>query len=84
MLDGRPGGDVFPARYRANTAATIRRLAAECGLEVEKILPVATTAQFVVILPVALLELLWIRLLMTRGMASLRQALIVTLRKPAA
>jgi ubiquinone/menaquinone biosynthesis C-methylase UbiE len=82
MLDGRPAEDVFETHYRANTASQIRKLANENGLDVVKIRFIATTAKFAVIAPIAFLELLWIRLLLTRAFRPLRTNLIVTLRKP--
>ena len=36
-LYGRDEADTFPVRYRANTAASIRALAARCGLEVAEL-----------------------------------------------
>lgn len=72
---------MFRTHYRANTEQDIRRLAAESGFEVEVLRHVATDAQFAVILPVAIVELAWIRLLMNPQAAQWRQALIVSLRR---
>lgn len=82
ILDGRPSEDVFKTYYRSNTESQIRKLAQETGFEVVSIRYIASSAKFAVILPFAILELFWIRLLLTRPFRSLRTNLIVTLAKP--
>lgn len=82
LLEGRESSDVFPTYYRANTAGRITELAATAGFEVEQLQHVVSSAQFAVLLPLAVLELAWIRLLMTRRLESRRHTLIVTLRRP--
>jgi|SRR5580704_243111 SAM-dependent methyltransferase len=81
LLDGRAAEDVFKTYYRANTESQIRRLAQQTGFEIEKLRLVASVAKFAVIAPLAFFELLWIRLLLWRGLRSLRTNLIVTLKK---
>ena len=83
ILEGRPADDVFPTFYRCNHPETIKRLATQAGLEVERIRPIVTTAAFVVIPPLAFAELILIRALMTNAGKPLRPNLIVVLRKPA-
>jgi hypothetical protein len=61
----------------------VRRLAAETGLALEDVDLVTTSAALVVIPPAVVLELLWIRLLMTKALRPLRTNLIAVLRKPA-
>jgi len=82
VLDGRAQEDVFKTHYRSNTEAQIRKLAQETGFEVVNIRFVASSAKFAVILPLAFLELFWIKLLLTRPFRPLRTNLIVTLAKP--
>jgi SAM-dependent methyltransferase len=82
-FDGREAADVFPAHYRANSPRQLHRLAAAAGLELDTVSLVTTSAVFVVIPPLMVLELLWIRLLMTRPLRPLRPNLIAVLRKPA-
>lgn len=82
VLDGRPAGDVFRTFYKANTESHIRRIAEAAGLEVFKIQFAASTAKFAIIAPLAFIELLWIRVLLTRPFRRLRTNLIVTLHKP--
>jgi SAM-dependent methyltransferase len=83
VFDGRDAEDVFPAYYRANSPRRLRTLAAATGFEVGAVRLVTTSAAFAVIPPLAVLELAWIRLLMTRPLRPLRTNLIATLRKPA-
>ena len=84
VLDGRPAADVFETHYRSNTESQICRLARESGFEVRSIRYVASSAKFAVILPLAFLELFWIKILLTRPFRRLRTNLIVILAKPIA
>lgn len=81
LLDGRKQEDVFPAYYRANKENVINRLAADCGLQVVKIRMIVTDAVFGLVPPMALFELVWIRLLLTKRFRSLRTNIIAILRK---
>lgn len=82
FLEGREEKDVFPAFYRANSRKRISRVAANAGLEVARFSPVVSSAQLVMIPPLVLLELLWIRLLMTRPFRGMRTNIIACLRRP--
>lgn len=81
-LDGRSEEDVFSAHYRINTGRDIAQIADVCGYEVDEIRPVATAPQFIMFPPLALLELLIIKLLMTQKPRRFRQNIIAVLRKP--
>jgi ubiquinone/menaquinone biosynthesis C-methylase UbiE len=83
VLQGRPSEDVFRTFYRANTEADIHRLARAAGFGPPETRLVASTAELAVIPPLAFLELLWIKLLLTKGFRSLRTNLIVILAKQA-
>jgi len=84
LLQGREAADVYPTHYRANSDATIRRLADAAGLSVHELNHIPSTPQTIP-LPILLpFELLWIRLTMTRPLQSLRTNFIVHLRKPGA
>lgn len=83
VLQSRSSADVYPTHYRANTPAAIRRLAQAAGFEVHEMRSISSSPQ-TILLPMLLpLELLWIRLTMTRSLQSLRTNLIVSLRKRA-
>lgn len=83
VLEQRREEDLFPTHYRANTKGTIRRLARDAGFEIAHFQPIPSDAALLVVPPLAALELVWIRLTMTRALAPLRTNLIVALRKPA-
>jgi ubiquinone/menaquinone biosynthesis C-methylase UbiE len=82
LLEGRAGEDHFPTFYRANSAEDIRAVAEEIGFDVPDIRYVCTTAICAKILPLAAIELMWIRLLLKERMRRYRQDLICVLRKP--
>ena len=81
VLDGRKEEDVFETHYKANTARRISALARLTGFEAVKIKMLVTSAAFALVLPVAVAELIWIRLLMTRPFKPLRTNIIAILRK---
>ncbi len=81
VLEGRKEEDVFETHYKANTARRISALARLTGFEAVKIKMLVTSAAFALVLPVAVAELIWIRLLMTRPFKPLRTNIIAILRK---
>ena len=81
LIEGRAAADVFPTFYRANTTADVAEAARQAGLVVEDIRLVATAPEFAALPPVALFELLWIRLLLKRPLRQLRTNLLVVLRR---
>jgi ubiquinone/menaquinone biosynthesis C-methylase UbiE len=76
VLEGRRTEDVFPTFYRANTAQHLHHIAANSEFSVREIRYLTSSAVFAVVLPLAIVELLWIRLLMTRRLAPYRHTLI--------
>jgi SAM-dependent methyltransferase len=81
LLEGRKEEDVFETFYRANTPRSIQALSERAHLDVVDVKLLVSAAMFVVIPPLAILELLWIRLLMTRRFASLRPNLLAILKR---
>lgn len=81
-LEDRRAADVFPTHYRLNDAPRIRALAKDAGFTVERLELASTSAITVMLGPIVLLELLWIRLLRHPSLARFRSNLIVVLRKP--
>jgi ubiquinone/menaquinone biosynthesis C-methylase UbiE len=69
LLEGRHSEDVYPTFYCCNSERTIIETANVSGLEVTQICYIPTTATFARILPIAALELLWIRVTMWESMA---------------
>jgi len=81
MLEGRRSEDVFKTYYRANEETDVKRLAESTGFAPTKIQLIAFSAEFAIISPLTVIELLWIRVLLTRSFRHLRTNLIVTLTK---
>lgn len=82
LLEGRRPDDRFRTYYRANSERDIAASATAAGLGLVGIDFVPSTALFAMIAPLAVLELLWIRLTMRRFPA-LRSNLVVILERPA-
>jgi hypothetical protein len=81
LLQRREEEDVFPAYYRLNSPASIRKTAAESGFKVNEIRLVCSSAQVVVFPPIAFLELIWIRFLLSKTGRPLRTNIITILEK---
>ena len=82
ILHGRAPDDVYPAVYRANTIPAIRLAATTVGMNVVWIHPVLSDAICAIAFPIAVLELLWLRVLGLPRLAALRPYLIGLLQKP--
>ena len=78
-LEGRAEADVFPTYYRCNDAQAIKRLADEAGFVPTFIRYVSSNAHFAVVLPLALIELLYVRLTRAARFEHLRSNLVVSL-----
>lgn len=83
LLDGRKPHDVFLTHYKANNETVIRDLASDCGFEVITIKMIVTDALFAVVPPIALVELIWIRLLLTKRLKRYRTGIISVFKKNA-
>lgn len=82
FVEGRAAEDVFPAHYRANSRKQIASVARSIGMEILKFRLITSAAQLVMIPPLVIAELLWIRLLMTRPFRGLRTNIIACLKRP--
>jgi ubiquinone/menaquinone biosynthesis C-methylase UbiE len=81
ILQGREEDDIFPAFYKINSPREIREIAAAAGFEVTEIKMTVSAPQFIVVPPIVLFELFWIRFLMTKLGKPLRTGIIATLTK---
>jgi ubiquinone/menaquinone biosynthesis C-methylase UbiE len=81
LLDGRSENDVFEAHYKANTRNRIGELAQASGFELVKIKMLVSEAGFMFIPPLAIPELFWIKVLMTKSFKPLRTTIIAVLKK---
>jgi ubiquinone/menaquinone biosynthesis C-methylase UbiE len=81
LLDGRTENDVFETHYKANTRKKIGELAQAAGFELTKIKMFVSEAGFMFVPPLAVPELVWIRLLMTESLKPLRTTIMAILKK---
>jgi ubiquinone/menaquinone biosynthesis C-methylase UbiE len=81
VLQGRNSEDVYPTFYRCNTEESIIEVANDNGLEVKQILHIPSTATFARILPIAAIELLWIRATMLEPLSRYRTNILGLFRK---
>ena len=81
LFHGRREEDIFITYYRANTRQRINSLAKTSGFEVVKIKMIVSDAQFVIIPPLVILELICIRILMTKLFKPLGTNIIAILKK---
>jgi ubiquinone/menaquinone biosynthesis C-methylase UbiE len=83
FLEGRKESDIFETHYKANTKKKIDKLMRATGFEVVKIKMLATDAVFALIPPLAIPELIGIRLLMTERLKPFRTNIIAISKKVA-
>ena len=83
FFEGRKEEDVFPTLYRMNTPSKVEQLSRQAGLHLSELMPVESSAQTVMLGPLVVLELGWIRILRLAALRNLRSNLIVILQKPA-
>jgi ubiquinone/menaquinone biosynthesis C-methylase UbiE len=83
LLEGRKESDIFETHYKANTRKKIEELARATGFEVVKIEMLSTDAAFALVPPLAIPELIAIRLLMTEPLKPFRTNIIAVSRKVA-
>ena len=80
-LERRRAEDVFLTHYRLNTAEEIGKAASETGFSVEDIHMVSSSAATVMLGPVVLAELLYIRAIQQPQRRGLRSNIVAVLRK---
>ena len=81
LLDGRDAEDVFEVHYKANNEKAIEKLAKETGFETKEIKLVSSDAVFAIVPPLAVAELIWIKILKAESLKSLRTNIIAVLKK---
>jgi SAM-dependent methyltransferase len=82
LFEGRPEEDRFRTYYRANSEQKVRMLAGQAGFNVRRVRLICSAAQFVILPPLLIFELVLLRLLMMRPFRKLRTNLIAVLEKP--
>lgn len=83
LLTRREAEDVFPTYYRVNSRTKIKHLADRHGFEVQRILMIQghPLALGILVFPVYLLELIWVKLLTIDSLDGLRGNIIAVLKK---
>ena len=82
FLEGRPHEDVFPTRYRLNRPKTIRRVAEQTGLVVDELSLIESSPETLMLGPLVVFEMLFIRLTRLSALRGLRSNIIAAMRKP--
>ena len=82
LLDGRTQEDIFETYYKANSRSAIMKLAMTCGFQIRKLKMLTGSAELAVFPPLALLELVILKLLSTRRFQAYRTNIIAILKKP--
>jgi ubiquinone/menaquinone biosynthesis C-methylase UbiE len=82
VLQDREDDDIFPAYYKINTRQQIDQAARQTGFTLESLRFIVSTPVLAVIPPLALLELLYIRFLMTQWGTTGRPNIIARLQRP--
>jgi ubiquinone/menaquinone biosynthesis C-methylase UbiE len=83
LLEGREAEDAFKTHYLVNTERAIIDLARRTDFKVRDVRMLASFAEYVVIPPLAILELLLIRLSLTKRLRKFRTNIIAGLERPA-
>lgn len=81
-LEDRKAEDVYPTHYRCNTEATLRRIAQRGRFAVVSVRHIPTSAAFARVLPLAIVELFWIKITMSERCSRLRTNIIAILERP--
>jgi ubiquinone/menaquinone biosynthesis C-methylase UbiE len=81
FLEGRKEEDVFPALYRMNVPSHIRAFAEKNGFSITQLCMEESSAQAVMLGPLVILELIWIRVLRFSIFRGWRSNIIAVLQK---
>jgi SAM-dependent methyltransferase len=81
IIEGRKDEDVFPTHYGMNVPSRIRSLAGKNGFRVTQLDMAESSAQAVVLGPMVILELFWIRILRLSLFRGWRSNIIAVLQK---
>ncbi|MBI5193530.1 MAG: class I SAM-dependent methyltransferase [Nitrospirae bacterium] len=81
LLDNRKEEDTFTTYYLINTPGAIKEVAVRTGFNIKMIRLTVSSARLIVLPPLVILELLWIRILMKNCLKNLRTNIVVILEK---
>jgi SAM-dependent methyltransferase len=82
IVEDRDAEDHFPTHYRANTEAEIQEVAEAAGMELTECRHVLSAAEFARFLPLAVIELAWLRFISRPGREDYRPNLVAILTRP--
>lgn len=82
LLQGREEADIFPTHYRINTLEKIKKVANRTGFKIVKLRMIETESTFALIPPLAIIQLLLIRIKMLSPFEPFRSNIIAILQKP--
>jgi SAM-dependent methyltransferase len=82
ILERREEKDVFKTFYQANTPSRIRKLANAARFDVEDVIVGGSVGQFGLLVPIGLVELLWLKLLSAKFLRDYNATIIAILVKP--
>ncbi|MBL7048846.1 MAG: class I SAM-dependent methyltransferase [Nitrospira sp.] len=81
FLQDREEEDIFPTYFKVNSPDAINMVAGHTGFQVDVLKLLVSKPQFIYVPPVVILELLYLRLLMTKPFKKLRTNIIAILEK---
>ncbi len=81
LLEKREENDIVPTFYRINSINKIKKITSSIGFDIKKIKLIVSTAECIIVPPLAILELLFIRLLMTSWFRPFRTNIIAICEK---
>ena len=82
ILENRAEEDVFRTYYRMNREVTIRRLSAQAGMDIDRFDLLESSPETMMLGPLVVFEMLFIRLCRYTAWRSLRSNIITVLHKP--
>ena len=81
ILQGRKEEDVFSTYYKVNSVSQIRKLAKLCNFRIIQTRLICSSPELAICLPLAFIEVIWIRFLMSKFGRPLRNNIIAILEK---
>lgn len=84
ILENRPAEDVYPTYYRLNEVASVQQMALASGFDVLDLRQISSSAVTAALGPLAIPELLYLRVISSERFCHLRTNIIAVLRKPGA
>lgn len=82
LVEGRKEEDIFATHYRINSVSSIRHSAAQAGFTLRETRFIMSSPVFGAFPPAALVELLFIKILMMKRFAPFRTNIIAVLERP--